>query len=274
MTALALSAPAPFALDRMRADSPVLTALGLALALSLLPTLAAMQIDDRLFQGHSIWLKPVKFQIALVIYTLTLAVYARWLPESTRAARWFRIYMVVVAVTIVGEMLWIGGAAALGTASHFNAGSPLWSALYSVMGAFAVTLTSASLVMGLAIWRNPATGLPPALHLAVALGLVLTFVLTVPVAFTMASGTGHAVGTPLPGDAGLPILGWLRSAGDLRVPHFFATHALHAIPLAGLLAVWLLPGPWARRAVILSAVAFSALVVGTTLQALAGRAFL
>ena len=55
------------------------------------------------------------------------------------------------------------------------------------MGVLAVMLTSATLVYGIAIWRNRATGLPPALHLAIALGLVLTFVLTVPVAGTLST---------------------------------------------------------------------------------------
>jgi hypothetical protein len=204
MTALPLASPAafhPLGLARLRQDAPLLTALGLALALSLLPTLAAMQLDDRLFQGESLWLKPVKFQIALALYVLTLAVFARWLPQTLRESRLFRLYIGVVAACTVGEMLWIGGAAALGTASHFNETSGLWIALYALMGVFAVTLTSAALVMGIAIWRNAATGLPAPVHLAVSLGLILTFALTVPVAGYMSGSGGHFVETPAPWDA-------------------------------------------------------------------------
>ena len=29
-------------------------------------------------------------------------------------------------------------------------------------------------------------------------------------------------------------MGWSREVGDLRLPHFLATHALHVVPLAGL----------------------------------------
>ena len=270
MTSLVLSDTRAGLLDRMHRDAPVLTALGLLLALSLAPTLAAMQIDDRMFQGDSVWLKPVKFQIALAIYALTLAAYARWLPQTVRAAGWFRVYLGVVTFAILAELVWIGGAAALGTASHFNTSTPVWSALYGLMGLFAVTLTSAALVFGMAIWRNRDTGLPGALHLSVALGLVLTFVLTVVVASTMSSGTGHLVGVPAPGDSGLPILGWSRSAGDLRVAHFLATHALHGLPLVGLLAALALPDLPARIAVLLAAAAYTALVLATFAQALAG----
>lgn len=274
MTTLALSAPRFTGFALMRRDAPLFTALGIGMTLSLLPTLAAMHLDDRLFQGDSIWLKPVKFQIALAIYVLTLALYARWLPVATRQARLFRLYCGIVAAAIIAETLWIGGAAALGTASHFNVSSPVWSALYGFMGVAAVTLTSASLVFGIAIWRNRESGLQDALHLAVALGLVLTFVLTVPVAGYMSSTPGHFVGTPADWDRGMPLMGWSRSVGDLRVAHFLATHALHAIPLAGLIAVLTLPERAARFAVLLAAAGYAALVVATFVQALAGQPFL
>jgi hypothetical protein len=51
-------------------------------------------------------------------------------------------------------------------------------------------------------------------------------------AWTMAGGTGHLVGEPLTG-ARVPLMGWSGEVGDLRLPHFLATHALHVVPLAG-----------------------------------------
>jgi hypothetical protein len=78
-------------------------------------------------------------------------------------------------------------------------------------------------------------------------GLILTFVLTVPIAATMSSGTSHLVGTPLTGTR-FPIMGWSREVGDLRLPHFLATHAMHSVPLAGLTgnraAVWVTALAW------------------------------
>ena len=111
-----------------------------------------------------------------------------------------------MVVSILAEVAWIGGAAMAGTASHFNDATPALSALYKLMGAFAVILTSAGLVYGIAIWRIRETGLPRALHLAIALGLVLTFVLTVPVAGTMAQMPGHHVGVPVTGMR-IPVFG-------------------------------------------------------------------
>ena len=248
---------------------PLFAASGLLIGLSLAPTLAAMALDHRQFLGENVWLKPVKFQIALTLYLLTLAFFARWLPAGMTARLSYRIYSGLVIFAIVAELIWISGAAMYGTASHFNVTNPLLQGIYGLMGLLAVLLTSATLVHGIAIWRNPRTGLDPALHLSIALGLVLTFILTLVVAGTLASLPGHLVGTPLTG-ATVPIIGWSREVGDLRAPHFFATHAMHAVPVAGWLAVALLPPRVASPAVWGFAVLFTALVAASFAGALAG----
>jgi hypothetical protein len=252
---------------------PVFAGAGLLIALSLAVTLAAMEIDPRVFQGESIWLKPVKFQIALAVYLLSLAFFARWLPAGMTETRAYRAYAGLVVFACMGELAWIGGAAMFGIGSHFNVGSPVMAGLYSLMGVFAVGLTSASLVYGIAIWRRAARDPAPALSLSIALGLVLTFVLTVPVAGTMASMPGHFVGLPVTG-AAVPVMGWSREVGDLRLSHFFATHAMHFIPLAGLVAQQWLDAANARRAVWASAAVFTLFVLVAFAGALAGRPLL
>jgi len=264
----AFARPATLPASRLWADAPILTGIALLNALGCLPILSAAAFDTRLFQGDNIWLKPFKFHLALAIYTITLAYFARFMSEATRASRLWRNYLTVAAAAIVAEVVWIGGAAALGTASHFNTSSPLWSGLYALMGVSAVTLTSVSLVMGVSIWRNQSSGLDPALHLSITLGLILTFALTVIVAGTMSSGTGHFVGSPLT-DARLPLFGWSREVGDLRAPHFLATHALHAVPLAGLIVTRLAPAQ-PIRLVWLAASGYAALVLAMFVQALLG----
>lgn len=266
---LAFTEPQPQALGRLFDDAPALAALTVIILLSAIPLLVAYQLDPRQFQGDSIWLKPLKFHAALAIYLGTLVVFARWLPDGMMQSRSWQIYQGVAIACILAELLWIGGAAALGTASHFNQ-TGIWAALYALMGLAAVTLTSLSLVMGVAIWRNAQTGLAPAAHLSIALGLVLTFVLTVIVAGAMASGTGHHIGTPVTG-ARVPVMGWSREVGDLRLPHFLATHALHALPIVGLLAARFLPDTPGRLAVWAAGLGFTALVGLTFAQALAGR---
>ncbi len=266
MTALPFTAPH----SRLWRDAPVFTGLSVVLAVSALPVWLALQLDPRVWLDEAIWLKPLKFQIALVIYLLTLAFFARYLPAGTTDSPRWRLYVAAVAFTVIGEMVWIGGAAALGTGSHFNVTTPLWNAIYGLMGLFAAFLTSASFVMAILIRRNTNTGLDPALKLSIVLGLGLTLPLTLIVAFTMAAGTGHLVGTPVTG-AHLPLMGWSREVGDLRIAHFIGTHALHAVPLVGWLVAGRLPAPLARLTVILAAIAWVALTVGTFALALAGK---
>lgn len=256
-------------LDRLFRTDPILSATGLAMLFCIPPTVLALALDPRLFEGQPVWLKPLKFEIALAIYLLTLAYFARWMPEPLLKSRRYRVYAGIVAFTVVGEVLWIGGAAANATASHYNYTEPFLEAIYPVMGLFAITLTSASAVYGWRIWRNDRAGLDPAMRRALGLGLILTFVLTVIAAGILSSQPGHFVGTPETG-AVLPILGWSREVGDLRVAHFLATHAMHVIPLAGLVLL-ALPGPvLRRRAVTAVAVGYVALVVLTLVQALRG----
>ena len=99
---------------------------------------------------------------------------------------------------------------------------------------------------------------------------MLTFALTLIVAGYLSSNDGHFIGTST---RQLAVLGWSRDAGDLRVAHFLATHALHAIPLVGLLAARMAPSV-GRRVVLLASLAYTVLVLGTFAQALMGRPFL
>jgi hypothetical protein len=257
--------------SRMWHDAPAFTGLALFIALTALPLLAAAMIDPRSFLGAPVWQKPLQFHLALSIYAITLAFFARFLPQGMQSRRW-RIYAGVVCFCILAELVWVGGAASYATASHFNVDDIVMGTIYGFMGVFAVILTSASGVMGVAIWRNPNTGLPPALHLSVALGLILTCILTVIAAGTMSSMPGHLIGTPVTG-ARLPILGWSREVGDLRVAHFFATHAMHAIPIAGLLATRLAPTT-GRALVLATSAAFTTLVAFAMWQAFQGLPFL
>lgn len=252
MTA-ALTAPRFVALSQPNRQLARLT---LFVALAALPLMAAYGLDDRLFQGDNVWLKPLKFHLAIAVYVGTLVLYAMLLPEGTFTSRRWRIYFRIVTLAILAELVWIGTAAALGTGSHFNVVG-IWNPIYSVMGLAAVILTSPTVAMAPAFWRQRTDPL----LLAVALGLALTFVLTVPIAGTMANLLTHHVGTPVTG-ARFPLMGWSAEVGDLRLPHFLATHAMHFVPLAGLTG--------SRGAVWVTAAGFTALVLWCFARALMG----
>lgn len=250
-------------LTRMLRDAPLFTLTALGLCATMIPTLVAMAVDTRQVQFESPWIKPLKFQVALAIYLVTLAIYTRWLPKGMTVTYGYRLFAGSVVTAIILESLWINGAAAFATASHFNQTSALMGTIYRLMGAAALLLTSASLVFGIAIWRNRASSLSRAQRTALGLGLVLTFFLTVVVAGYMANLSGHLVGTPTT-HSGVPIMGWSTEVGDLRVSHFLATHALHVIPLAALILGASVRTVWAI------AFTFCLIVIAAFYQALLG----
>ena len=254
---------------------PLFAAFALLLAIMVAPTAAAFLVEDRTLNGVNVWFKPLKFEISLALYLATLAWFAGWLPRRILNHPWYRAYAVLVVACIGLEMVWIAGAAALGVASHFNASTPFMSAAYRLMGVLAVILSSATLVYAILVWRvGDSATLRPAFRLSVVLGLALTFVLTIPIAGYMASGPGHLIGGNASDAEGLRLFGWARDGGDLRVSHFFATHAMQFIPLAGLFADRLQSPGVGRRAVVLFATLYVLLVAYTFAEALQSRPFL
>jgi hypothetical protein len=101
-------------------------------------------------------------------------------------------------------------------------------------------------------------------------GLGLTLLLTLVTAQTLADMGSHWTGGT-PSDAGgLWLVGWSRDGGDLRAAHFFATHAMHAVPLLALACARLF-GPEAKTPVRLTALAYTGFVAIVFVQALRGH---
>lgn len=263
----------PRALRALAAGSPGLTATGLLLLLLLVPLALASLADPRTVSGHAVWDKPMRFALALGLYALTLAFFAGWIDGRARAGRLFRVSVAIGIAAILFEQGWITLQAARGTTSHFNMGTPVEAAMWALMGIGALLLTALSTVIGWLLWRAPRAGLAPALRAGGALGLGLTLPLTLLTAGTLAALGGSSVGTPSGADAGLALMGWSREIGDLRVPHFFATHALHAVPLAAALLIPLLGRDRMAPSVCIAA-GYALFVLAVFAQALSSRPFL
>ncbi len=150
-----------FGLSELFRREPYFAAIASLMVIAMAPTLFAMAVDPRQFQGIDIWEKPLKFQVALAVYLGTLALFAGWLPKGMTGRLTYRIFSGVVCAAVIAEMVWIGGAAANGIGSHFNVADPVMGALYGLMGVLAVTLTSASLVYGIAFLRDRNSALDP-----------------------------------------------------------------------------------------------------------------
>jgi hypothetical protein len=259
-----------------KARQLLVLAIGFQLALAL-PSLAALAIDDRILNGISVWIKPLKFQASLIILLGTLLWLLPLIDPVTRAGRGFRLAAWTAAAMSTAEIAYIALQAARGRASHFNNGTPMEALAYSVMGIGATLLVLSAFAIGLYLARRPTASAPDGLRTGGAWGLMLGSLLTLVTAFILAGGQvdgpGHWVGGIKRDTGGLFLFGWSRTGGDLRVPHFFATHMMQALPLLGLCLDRFAPKA-VRPGLILGALAGTAVVAATFLQAIGGRPFL
>ncbi len=262
------------ALPRALHDAqPHLAAGALLALLALVPVLIAMTLDPRSVNGINVWIKPAKFLISFVVYLGTLAWVFGWLSRDAAASASGRAIVAIPLGACCLEGLWLIAAAAAGVPAHFNVDSPVWRAAYLAAGIGAVAMIGVILWQGVLVARQAPGAIPAALRLALVLGATVAFAATLVTAGHLSSGTGHWVGGTASDAGGLPLLGWSRDGGDLRVAHFFALHAQQAIPLLGLLLVKL-GRPDAIALVWLGAAAYAGVIVFTFLQAIAGAPFL
>ncbi len=259
--------------------------LGFAAAMVVLTVGAAVLgvTDQREVTGAGAWLKPLKFAISGAVYALTLAWLVGQVERGRRAAdragTWLTIGLSV-------EIVVIFALAAAAQPSHFDMTTPLHTVAWAVMATSISLVWVMTLVIAVAVIRNPGTDAARTLAARAAVvlalvGLALGFLMTLPTPTQIEDFRGvvgaHAVGVP-DGGPGLPLLGWSTVGGDLRIPHFVGMHALQAIPLA-LVALELLgrtAGPLAAararfRVLVVLVVAFAATLVTLTAQALSGE---
>src|SRR5688572_11769438 len=218
-----------------------LTAVGFAMLGLLAATGVALLVDPRDVMGAPAWMKPAKFAASIAIYTLTLAWIFTYLPEWSRTRR---IVSWVTAVTLVLEIVIIDVQAWRGTTSHFNVGTLLDGILFSIMGVAIVVQTLTAIAVAVALWRQRVAD--------AAMGWALRFGMTITIVGAMSGGLmtqptraqldsaragnrmtvagAHTVGAP-DGGPGLPVTGWSREHGDLRVAHFLGLHAIQMLPL-------------------------------------------
>jgi len=258
-------------------DRP-LTVTGLLMIAALLPSLAGIWLDPRLITGVPAWLKPAKFAISIAIYAFTLVWVFTFLPDWPRTRR---IVGWTTAATLVLELVIIDTQAWRGTTSHFNTGTPLDGALFSIMGAAIVVQTLAAIALATALWRQRFAD--RAMGWALTLGMTITIVgastggmMLSPSASQLATAratrlmpiTGsHTVGGP-DGGPGIPGTGWSREHGDIRIPHFIGLHGVQALALFVLLMPRRVSESGRVRLTIAAAASYVALFVVLLVQAL------
>lgn len=241
---------------------------GIALLVAALPLLVLQQVDSRLLHGVSVWVKPVKFLVSIGVFALTAAWFFDYIRPERRQATAMRATVWTIVAMGSFELMWIGWQASQGLDSHFNTSTTFFTIMYALMGVSAVLLIATTLPLAWEIGRRPAAGLRPDFVAAVVIGLLLTFLLGSGLGGYMSAQPGHSVGTE---GGHVPLFGWNRSGGDLRIAHFLGVHAEQAIPLLLFSAG---PSSSSKRWIVL-AIGVAAYVAATLIvfaQAVAGRA--
>lgn len=257
-------------------------------AVLVMAAVVGLLVDPRTLDASPIWVKPLKFALSGLAYGLTWS----WLCSLiTRRERTVRRATAVIVGLLSLELTLIFGQALRGKHSHFNFETVFDAVLYEVMATSIVVVWCGALVLTLLVLRSDIEDRPR--KMAIASGAVLSLIgvglgalMTVPTGTQLtALETGqsidalgaHTVGAP-DGGAGLPLLGWSTTGGDLRIPHFVGMHALQAL-LLWHLALNLLATRWPRlrppavryRLICIGAAGFAAVIALLTWQAYRGQ---
>src|SRR5215207_3350662 len=205
----------------------VLAVLGWLHIATLAVLLLIAPFDTRTILGLNPWVKPSKFLVSIAAYVWTLAWLTRYVSAYRRSVR---VISWGTALVFVGEMVCVIMQSARGTTSHFNIQSSFDGAVFNVMG-FLIAVNTLLVFVTLLLFLKPSERPAPAYLWGIRLGLLLFFLGSLE-GVAMVTNGAHTVGAP-DGGRGLPLVNWSTSAGDLRVAHFLAFHALQLLPLAG-----------------------------------------
>ena len=96
MSAITVQASSKGLLRKLVLDEPFFTYAGLLMLALCGPTILLLAIETRSFLGQNPWIKPLKFEVAIAVFLLSLAFYARYLPDGMTARLDYRFFVGVV----------------------------------------------------------------------------------------------------------------------------------------------------------------------------------
>jgi hypothetical protein len=213
------------------------------------------------------WIKPIKFAISLATFGWTVS----FLLSNLKLPNWQQLgARYAVAVSMVGEVLFLAIQAWRTQAQMTGQVDSMMSQLTTGM----ILISTVVTIWVFALFCRPMERshiTDSAMIAAIRFSLVIFLVGNAIGGYMLGRGS-HTVGAS-DGGPGLPFVNWSTIAGDLRISHFLAIHAIQALPLfAYLLAQW--PGLSLRKrkwAVAGASIGFSLIVLGTFVEAAMGR---
>jgi len=227
------------------------------------PVFAALSyVDPGTAQFANPWFKPIKFAISFATFVWTVSLF---LERLRLPARLIHLVRQTMTASIVVEMLCLAVQASRSANAATASGLADWviqqmtTAMVSVNTAILV-----GLLAGFCGKRGIIKMADDAMVLAIRLSIVIFLAGNAVGGYMLARGS-HTIGAA-DGGPGLPFLNWSTIAGDLRIAHFIAIHAIQIVPLFAYL-LWKMtprPGIKARRIGVYAMAAIVALMVGCT----------
>jgi len=224
-------------------------------------------VEDRIIDGHNVWLKPQKFAISLFIHFMTIAIAVQLLTREVRAHKIMSISVALAMCAHVFEFVWVIIQAGRSRRSHFNYDTILESLMYAGMGLAVMFLVLIAFVAGWKVWRTVEnkSGLAWGFSIGLMGGTLVTLVL----AGYMSMSGWRQVGVHPIGGAEVPYFGWSRVVGDFRPSHFVSLHMMQSLPVVG----WLSDRQnWNGKKVVLGAAIVQTLIaIALFIQAYHGK---
>ena len=214
------------------------------------------------WSGDVSFRKPTTFGLSFGVTLATTAWFLTFFAKN-RVLGW--IAMNLLTVTISYEVFAVTLQRWRGVPSHFNNATPFDTVIFALMGTVVALIGVA--IVGLTVWSFFPMRATPGLAWAIRLGMLLLLVAQYFGTQIIANGTTLlAEGSPGP----FNIFG---EAGVMKLPHFFAMHAVQVLPiLAWLLGFTRWPQGRVVALVIVATAGYTALLAVTAVQMFSGLA--
>ncbi len=229
---------------------------------------AVLLVDGGSWEGPVSWRKAITFGFSFGITTLSLAWVMNFFPKH-RVRNW--LLMGTLGVAVFVEVFLVTMQSWRGTASHFNFATPFDHTVFSWMGMM-IGLVGI-VVFTMTLWSLFSLKTSLSMAWAIRIGLVLLVISQVVGGFMISNGL-QKVFDPETQEfvsAGIESASIIGAAGNIKVPHAVALHAIQVLPLLA----WLLSFTnWEEdrrtRITIVAAIGYVGLAVVIVIQTLIG----
>jgi len=255
------------------ANDPVLSRLGWALMLAV-PVFAAIAFfAPGVTQSVNPWIKPIKFSLSFSTFASTMSL----LLLALQIPRWqLKLARRAMAVSIALEIFSLGAQA--WRSAHPQAGHLLLDGVLAQLTNSMVMVNTAIVCWMLFLFcanRVRTAVVDGPMVSAIRYSMVIFLAGNAIGGYMLARGS-HTVGTA-DGGAGLLFVNWSTIAGDLRIAHFIAIHAVQIVPLFAYILAQMTPIPAVKHrrfAIAAMAIVVSVAVGATFVQAALGHPLL